>query len=60
MRLPLVRSGTDGPPIAWWEWLFAPLMMLLTLLLLPFLMCVGVVYFTLYPERHVHVYDVGT
>src|SRR4051794_21512681 len=27
MRIPLVRSGRDDTPIAWWEWLFAPVMM---------------------------------
>jgi hypothetical protein len=27
MRIPLVRSGGDETPIAWWEWLFAPIMM---------------------------------
>jgi hypothetical protein len=27
MRMPLVRSGGDETPIAWWEWLFAPLLM---------------------------------
>lgn len=26
MRLPLVRSGDDDSPTAWWEWLFAPVM----------------------------------
>jgi hypothetical protein len=27
MRMPLVRRGDDETPIAWWEWLFAPLLM---------------------------------
>jgi hypothetical protein len=27
MRIPLVRSGGDDTPTAWWEWLFAPVMM---------------------------------
>jgi hypothetical protein len=27
MRIPLVRSGGDDTPIAWWEWLFAPVLM---------------------------------
>lgn len=26
MRIPLVRSGGDDTPTAWWEWLFAPVM----------------------------------
>lgn len=27
MRIPLTRAGGDETPIAWWEWLFAPIMM---------------------------------
>jgi hypothetical protein len=27
MRIPLVRSGCDETPFAWWEWLFAPIVM---------------------------------
>jgi hypothetical protein len=27
MRMPLVRRGDDNTPIAWWEWLFAPILM---------------------------------
>ena len=27
MRIPLIRSGGDETLIAWWEWLFAPIMM---------------------------------
>jgi hypothetical protein len=27
MRIPLFRSGGDETPYAWWEWLFAPIMM---------------------------------
>jgi hypothetical protein len=34
MRLPLVRSGDDETPIAWWEWLSAPIMMPLFVLVL--------------------------
>jgi hypothetical protein len=26
VRLPLIRFGNDETPIAWWEWLFVPLM----------------------------------
>ena len=26
MRMPLVRRGDDDTPIAWWEWLFVPLL----------------------------------
>ena len=26
MRIPLARFGSDETPIAWWEWLFAPIM----------------------------------
>lgn len=26
MRIPLIRSGGDNTPYAWWEWLFAPVM----------------------------------
>jgi hypothetical protein len=26
MRIPLYRSGGDETPIAWWEWLFVPIM----------------------------------
>ena len=26
MRIPLMRSGGDDTPYAWWEWLFAPIM----------------------------------
>lgn len=27
MWIPLVRSRGDESPIAWWEWLFAPIIM---------------------------------
>ncbi|MGL6072993.1 MAG: hypothetical protein ACRC8S_02405 [Fimbriiglobus sp.] len=32
--MPLVRSGGDESPIAWWEWLFAPIMMPLFIIFL--------------------------
>jgi hypothetical protein len=49
MRIPLVRSGDDHTPPAWWEWLFAPViwpvfwvalvgLAVLSILALPFLM----------------------
>lgn len=27
MPIPLIRSGNDETPLAWWEWLFAPVVM---------------------------------
>jgi hypothetical protein len=34
MRIPLVCAGDDETPPAWWEWLFAPIMLPLFFLLL--------------------------
>ncbi|HKB41650.1 MAG TPA: hypothetical protein VKD72_34820 [Gemmataceae bacterium] len=42
MRFPLVRSGDNDSPIAWWEWLFAPLLMPLFLVLLLLMVVVSV------------------
>jgi hypothetical protein len=33
MRFPILRRGNDESPIAWWEWLFAPLLYPATMLL---------------------------
>jgi hypothetical protein len=42
MRLPLVRSGDDDRPIAWWEWPFVPVVALLLVLVLLILMVVSI------------------
>jgi hypothetical protein len=56
MRMPLKRSWVDETPIAWWEWLFTPLVVAALLLY-----CLAMsVYFILYPERHAHEWDAGT
>lgn len=60
MRIPLIRSGRDNTPIAWWEWLFAPLVWTILLTLLFVLAGLSIPYFMLYPERHAHELDFGT
>jgi hypothetical protein len=60
VRLPLIRKGNDGPPIAWWEWLFYPLLVVVVFVVMCVVCCVAPVYFTVYPERHAHEYDFGT
>jgi hypothetical protein len=53
MRIPLVRSGGDNTPIASWEYLFLPAIMLFLFGLAVW----SIPYFWLYPERHAHVWD---
>jgi hypothetical protein len=60
VRIPLIRSGRDNTPIAWWEWLFAPLVWTALLTLLLVLGVPSIPYYTLYPECHAHMLDYGT
>ncbi len=60
MRIPLIRSGHDTTPIAWWGWFFAPLVWTILITLLFVLAGVSIPYFMLYPERHAHELDFGT
>lgn len=57
MRIPLVRSGGDDTPIAWWEWLFSPLMIMFVFFVGGVLALISIPYFALYPERHAHEWD---
>ena len=59
MRIPLF-SGPPGRPIAWWEWLFAPLLWPIAFLILFVLGLLSIPYFAVYPDRHAHEYDFGT
>lgn len=60
MRIPLVRFGSDDRPIAWWEWLFVPVVTPVGLTVLGILALLSIPYFTLYPDRHATDYDFGT
>jgi hypothetical protein len=60
MRLPLCRFNGDQTPVAWWEWIFAPIVMLFLIPLLLLGAILSIPYYTLYPERHAHEYDLGT
>ncbi len=42
MRFPLVRTGSDESPIAWWEWLFAPVILPLFFIFLSVMAVVSV------------------
>ncbi len=56
MRIPLVRSWGDESPIAWWEWLFTPIVVAAF-----YLMVIAyILYFIVYPERQAHEWDAGT
>jgi hypothetical protein len=63
MRIPLVGRPGDGrradDPPAWWEWLFAPVVLPLIFAVGFGLMPVVVAYFALYPERHFCDRDLG-
>jgi hypothetical protein len=56
----LIRSIADESPIAWWEWLFAPLVWAISIPLLFVAAGLSIPYFMVYPDRHAHVYDFGT
>jgi hypothetical protein len=61
--VPLIRSVGDDTPIAWWEWLFAPLAPLVWVTTIPLLFVLAglsIPYFMVYSDRHVTVYDFGT
>ena len=53
MRIPLVRSGGDNTPIAWWEHLFTPAIVLFLFGLAVW----SIPYFWLFPERHATEWD---
>jgi hypothetical protein len=56
MRVPLTRSRGDETPIAWWEWLFTPVVVAAILL-----GCLAMIpYYVLYPEREAFEWDAGT
>lgn len=56
MRMPLIRFNGDERPIAWWEWLCAP-----ALVVVIFVEFVAVhIYWVMYPEMHAHSWDFGT
>src|SRR4051794_13118809 len=57
MRIPLVRSGGDETPIAWWEWLFTPVVVMLVFVVGGALAIVSIPYFWLYPDRHMHQWN---
>lgn len=54
MRIPLVRSGSDETPIAWWEWLFAPILMPLFFIFLLVMAIVSVPVEFVYRLRQQH------
>jgi hypothetical protein len=60
VRLPLIRFGRDDRPIAWWEWLFLPVLMPTVGALLGIAAVLSVPYFVVYPDHHAHEYDFGT
>lgn len=53
MRIPLVRFAGDDTPIAWWELLFTPFIMLGLALVAVW----SIPYFSLHPDRHPHEWD---
>src|SRR6516165_5651179 len=56
MRVPLVRFGGDETSIAWWEWLFTPVVVAAILL-----ECLAMIlYLLVYPERQAFDWDAGT
>jgi hypothetical protein len=58
--VPLIRFGNDERPLAWWEWLFFPIVLPLVMLLLSIAALLSIPYFALYPDRHATSYDFGT
>ena len=60
LRVPLIRFGGDDSPIAWWEWLFAPLVWVITIPLLFLAGVLSIPYSVVYPDHHAHEYDFGT
>lgn len=60
MRLPLVRFGEDDRPCSWWEWFFLPVVMTAVAVVLGGAALVAIPFFAVYPELHMHEYDLGT
>ena len=60
MRVPLMRFGGADSPIAWWEWLFAPLVGAITIPRLFVAAGLSIPYFMVYPDHHAHKWDFGT
>lgn len=60
MRIPIIRFGSDETPIAWWEWLFAPLVYAALLAMALPVAAVSIALAVLYPERHYNKLDRGT
>jgi hypothetical protein len=58
--IPLIRFGGDHSPIAWWEWLFAPLVWAITIPLLLVAALLSIPYYMVYPDHHAHEWDFGT
>ena len=59
MRIPLL-SGPADRPVAWWEWLFAPVVYPAVLVAMLVFGVVSVPFVLLYPESRFHLYDMGT
>jgi hypothetical protein len=57
MRIPLVRSGADRTPIAAWEYLFTPVLLVVLFVVGFPLAAASVPYFWLYPDRHCHQWE---
>ena len=59
LRIPLVRFGKDDTAIAPWEWVFAPVMLPVLLVVLLVGTALRIPYRWLYPERHMGDSDLG-
>jgi hypothetical protein len=57
MRIPIVRGCGNDSPIAWWEWLFAPIVYPLFIVWIVLMAIISVPYFWLYPENHMNCID---
>ena len=60
MRIPLLRSGGDETPVAWWELCCAPLVVPIFFIALAGIAIVSLPIALLYPERTMTSLDFGT
>jgi hypothetical protein len=60
VRVPIIRFGADDRPIAWWEWLFAPIVYPIVLLAMLVVGAALIPVFWFYPELSFYEYDAGT
>jgi hypothetical protein len=59
VRIPLL-SGPADRPLAWWEWLFAPVVYPVAFLAMLVYGVASIPYTLVYPESRFHLYDMGT